>query len=195
MEGFQVKKDQGFVSKSVSLVRNLMKNKLIAALFMFISGLIFVITPDGTDMNGIARIIMGVVVGVALVGIITNLTAKDRKTGNIVAVILYAVALILGIILFINTGAAARILRVIFGITTLVAGATNIVETIRFHPDRDWKFYVCIVAAVLQAVLGIVMIVASVEFSSLVRRIAGGAMVFSGLVNMFVVYQIRSAAK
>jgi len=113
----------------LSKVDIVMRNGLIIALFLIIDGINFILNPEAT-IEGMARNIILLALIAALSIFVANLTAKTR---NRKTVILSAIVVAIGIILFIFPGLIAAYIQIILAVFIIYNGVSNIAKALNLN--------------------------------------------------------------
>ncbi len=113
----------------LSKVDIVMRNGLIVALFLIIDGINFILNPEAT-IEGMARNIILLALIAALSIFVANLTAKTR---NKKTVILSAIVVVIGIILFIFPSLIAAYIQIILAVFIIYNGVSNIAKALNLN--------------------------------------------------------------
>jgi len=168
-------------------------NRLIFAIGALIIGVILLIWP-GASLMIIGRCIGGVL---AVGGIVAAfLFWKDHEAmSRTLLLVMAAVMLICGIVIILHPDELVKLIPTIMGVLAVMSGVINIGETILLNRRKYGKWWISLIVAALKIGAGVFVIRNAFDLVSIITRIAGGVMVFSGCSDLWVLSRLAYAEK
>ncbi|MCM1039361.1 MAG: DUF308 domain-containing protein [Ruminococcus sp.] len=143
-------------------MKKILHNEVVSSLIMIILGIILMVWP-GETMD-IACMVIGC--GLIIAGVIglAVLFIRRKKNGeeniskdSVITTLKSVIIIIVGIVLIAKMKTVVSILPFIMGILIIVNSAVNIMQTI-LNKDQNSKWIVSLIASLVTAIIGILMI-------------------------------------
>ena len=112
-----------------------------------------------------------------------------------VLLIMAAVMLICGVVIFLHPEDLVRLIPTIMGILVLISGLINLGETFFLTRGRYNKWWASLIVAIATIAAGIFLIRNAFNLASLITRIAGGILIFDGISDLWVISRITKVSK
>lgn len=183
-----------FITKPISWIKALRRNKIIGALFLLVQGLFFVMKP-GTDMTGFARIVGILVIVAAAVSIISYFADKDKSSLSTWTVVLCFLLIGMSIVGLMYLDSFGKALRYIMGAVVIFSGASNILGAVRLEEKKGAQLAVSLAAGVIQLGFGVGLIAAPIEVSTIMKRYMGIVLVLNALIDLWFIYRMSAVIK
>ena len=112
-----------------------------------------------------------------------------------VLLIMAAVMLICGVVIFLHPDDLVRLIPTIMGILVLISGLINLGETFMLTRSKYNKWWASLIVAIATIAAGIFLIRNAFNLASLITRIAGGILILDGISDLWVVSRVSKAHK
>lgn len=112
-----------------------------------------------------------------------------------ILLIMAAVMLICGIVIFLHPDDLVRLIPTIMGILVLISGLINLGETFMLTRSKYNKWWASLIVAIATIAAGIFLIRNAFNLASLITRIAGGILIFDGISDLWVISRVSKAHK
>ncbi len=112
-----------------------------------------------------------------------------------VLLIMAAVMLICGVVIFLHPEDLVRLIPTIMGILVLISGLINLGETFMLTRSKYNKWWASLIVAIATIAAGIFLIRNAFNLASLITRIAGGILIFDGVSDLWVISRISKVSK
>ena len=112
-----------------------------------------------------------------------------------ILLIMAAVMLICGVVIFLHPDDLVRLIPTIMGILVLISGLINLGETFLLTRSKYNKWWVSLIVAIATIAAGIFLIRNAFNLASLITRIAGGILIFDGVSDLWVISRLSKAHK
>ena len=112
-----------------------------------------------------------------------------------VLLIMAAVMLICGVVIFLHPEDLVRLIPTIMGILVLISGLINLGETFMLTRSKYNKWWASLIVAIATIAAGIFLIRNAFNLASLITRIAGGILIFDGVYDLWVISRISKVSK
>ena len=168
-------------------------NRLIFAIGALIIGIILLIWP-GASLMIIGRCIGAVLAAGGIVA--AFLFWKDHEAmSRTLLLVMAAVMLICGIVIILHPDELVKLIPTIMGVLAVMSGLINIGETFLLNRRKYGKWWISLIVAALKVAAGIFVIRNAFSLVSIITRLAGGVMVFSGCSDLWVLSRLAYAEK
>ena len=112
-----------------------------------------------------------------------------------ILLIMAAVMLICGVVIFLHPDDLVRLIPTIMGILVLISGLINLGETFMLTRSKYNKWWASLIVAIATIAAGIFLIRNAFNLASLITRIAGGILIFDGISDLWVISRVSKAHK
>ena len=170
-------------------------NFFIDAIILVVVGLILVFLP-GTTLTILTKAIgvLILVAGIASVasGIIKkeqNMLARNSSLG------MGLIVSVVGLWILINPHFFESIIPIIAGVIILFSGLMNLGEAISLSSSKYSNWWVALILAVLTILVGAFLLFRPVIALSYVVQLIGGALIYNGISNLWIVSRIHKVDK
>ena len=180
--------------KTVARFRSLRRNAVLSALFLLIQGIFFIARPN-TDPTGTGKLIAALLIIAGAGSIVSYLVAKDRTLVGTLMMVLSCVVVIAGILLYIHSDTMVQILRYAVALMVAASGAAGIIEAVKLGKSKRWQFIVGLIVGIFLVGLGVAMLVASIEVSTIMKRALGFVFVLGAIVQLVSAVQMTETIK
>ena len=164
--------------------KNLKNGAYILAIGYILVGIAAIAIPD--DLLKVFGYIVGGACIVAGAVFVINYLIRDVKTNFFRNDFLHGlVAIVVGIVIILKVELVVSLIPLALGIMVIISGCTklqNVIDLKRMNSDR---WIPMLVVAVLNLILGAVLVANPFESATLFLRILGIGLVFSGLTDLF----------
>ena len=168
-------------------------NRLIFAIGALIIGIILLIWP-GASLMIIGRCIGAVLAAGGIVA--AFLFWKDHEAmSRTLLLVMAAVMLICGIVIILHPDELVKLIPTIMGVLAVMSGLINIGETFLLNRKKYGKWWISLIVAALKIAAGVFVIRNAFSLVSIITRLAGGVMVFSGCSDLWVLSRLAYAEK
>ena len=168
-------------------------NRLIFAIGALIIGIILLIWP-GASLMIIGRCIGAVLAAGGIVA--AFLFWKDHEAmSRTLLLVMAAVMLICGIVIILHPDELVKLIPTIMGVLAMMSGLINIGETFLLNRKKYGKWWISLIVAALKIAAGVFVIRNAFSLVSIITRLAGGVMVFSGCSDLWVLSRLAYAEK
>ena len=166
-------------------------NRLIFAIGALIIGIILLIWP-GASLMIIGRCIGAVLAAGGIVA--AFLFWKDHEAmSRTLLLVMAAVMLICGIVIILHPDELVKLIPTIMGVLAVMSGLINIGETFLLNRKKYGKWWISLIVAALKIAAGVFVIRNAFSLVSIITRLAGGVMVFSGCSDLWVLSRLAYA--
>ena len=167
-------------------------NRIIFAAGALIIGLILLIWPS-TSLMVMAKCIGALLAAGGLAA--AYFYYKDHDTVlKSVLLIMAAIMLICGIVIFIHPDELVKLIPTIAGVLVIISGLINLGETFLLNRQKYGRWWVSLIVSVLTIAAGLFVVSKAFSLASLITRIAGGVLVFDGLSDLWVTSRLSASA-
>lgn len=166
---------------------------LLSAALCLALGVIIMIWPD-TATIVLARMIGAVLVIRGAAHCLDYFRNRDRAPGRL-GLASGAVLFALGALLLIRPPVMAQLMAFLIGAILLMHGLEDVKFGLESKGFGDENWWTCILASAVTIALGIVIIWQYFKVASIATWLMGGALVFDGLSDIFVVIKVVRAMK
>ncbi|MBE5860873.1 MAG: hypothetical protein E7301_12245 [Butyrivibrio sp.] len=170
-------------------------NFFIDAIILVVVGLILVFLP-GTTLTILTKAIgvLILVAGIASVasGIIKkeqNMLTRNSSLG------MGLIVSVVGLWILINPHFFESIIPIIAGVIILFSGLMNLGEAISLSSSKYSNWWVALILAVLTILVGAFLLFRPVIALSYVVQLIGGALIYNGISNLWIVSRIHKVDK
>lgn len=146
-------------------------------------GVFFVLHPGDTAVAA-ARIIGAALVVLGAIGLINQILKKQDK--SVIAIIVYAVEAVFGVIVLASPGFVISLYNVIFGLIVAAYGLSDLLSAMRMKKLGLGSWTAALVLAIISVVLGIVIICNPFGTVSLLVRVTGIVLIYKAVSGMFI---------
>ena len=168
-------------------------NRLIFAIGALIIGIILLIWP-GASLMIIGRCIGAVLAAGGIVA--AFLFWKDHEAmSRTLLLVMAAVMLICGIVIILHPDELVKLIPTIMGVLAMMSGLINIGETFLLNRKKYGKWWISLIVTALKIAAGVFVIRNAFSLVSIITRLAGGVMVFSGCSDLWVLSRLAYAEK
>ena len=168
-------------------------DRIIFAVGALVIGIILLVWPSTS------LLIMGKCIGAFLAGggiVAAFMFFQDHESVmKSVLLIMAAVMLICGIVIFLHPDDLVKLIPTIMGILVLISGLINLGETFLLTRSKYSKWWVSLIVSIITIAAGIFLIRNAFNLASLITRIAGGILIFDGVSDLWVISRISKAQK
>ena len=182
------------ISKTISWINEVKKNKIIAAILLLVQGILFIVRPQ----SGPEKVARSIAV-FALVGCAAYLTeffaAKDKKSRSKVRVILAVVLAIAAIVVAAKPGLVSGIVIYAIAVLAIINGIVNTWQLFRLSREMDAKKAVGLVINVLSVGLGISLIFTGKNAAEVMTRFVGIILIVNALTDLWTYFLMRMKLK
>ncbi len=179
----------------MSFFFNLKTNFLVDAILLIVIGLVLIFLP-GTTLTLLTKVIGGLVLFAGIVAIISGILSKKQnvfaKNGSLVAGIVIAVV---GIWILLNPHVFESIIPVIAGVIVVFSGIANLGVAIPLGKNNYGNWWIALILAVLTILVGAFLLFRPLTALSYVVQIIGGALVYNGASNLWIVSRMHKVEK
>ena len=135
----------------------------------------------------------------AIIQTVDGYILKPKLFGDSLGVsgllIMAAVMLICGVVIFLHPDDLVRLIPTIMGILVLISGLINLGETFMLTRSKYNKWWASLIVAIATIAAGIFLIRNAFNLASLITRIAGGILIFDGISDLWVISRVSKAHK
>lgn len=170
-------------------MQNIIKNKLISSIVFLILGVLLLIAPS-TMLELFVRIIGCVLLAAGLVRLIAYFVTKKEDRVPL-SLILGVAAAAIGVFFVAAPSVVTGILAYVFGAIMILVSLLDLVIAVRLPANK----FVAVLLALLELVLGVLIVVNPHAFASFMTRLIGGALIFESIVGIVTVILARKTAK
>ena len=168
-------------------------DRIIFAVGALVIGIILLVWPSTS------LLIMGKCLGAFLAGggiVAAFMFFQDHESVmKSVLLIMAAVMLICGSVIFLQPDDLVKLIPTIMGILVLISGLINLGETFLLTRSKYSKWWVSLIVSIITIAAGIFLIRNAFNLASLITRIAGGILIFDGVSDLWVISRISKAQK
>ena len=163
-------------------LKSFRNDRIIFAAGAIVLGVVLLVWPSTS------LLIMGKCIGALLaaggLAAVFMFFRKHESALKSILLIMAAVMLICGVVIFLHPDDLVRLIPTIMGILVLLGGLINLGET-----------WASLIVAIATIAAGIFLIRNAFNLASLITRIAGGILVFDGVSDLWVVSRISKVSK
>ena len=179
--------------RGTEIMSSFKTNRLIFAIGALIIGIILLIWP-GASLMIIGRCIGAVLAAGGIVA--AFLFWKDHEAmSRTLLLVMAAVMLICGIVIILHPDELVKLIPTIMGVLAVMSGLINIGETFLLNRKKYGKWWISLIVAALKIAAGVFVIRNAFSLVSIITRLAGGVMVFSGCSDLWVLSRLAYAEK
>ena len=121
---------------------------------------------------------------------------KDHEAmSRTLLLVMAAVMLICGIVIILHPDELVKLIPTIMGVLAVMSGLINIGETFLLNRKKYGKWWISLIVAALKIAAGVFVIRNAFSLVSIITRLAGGVMVFSGCSDLWVLSRLAYAEK
>lgn len=168
-------------------------DRIVFAVGALVIGVILLVWPS-TSLLIMAKCIGAFLAGGGLVAAFMFFRDHDSAFKSVLLV-MAAVMLICGIVIFFHPDDLVRLIPTIMGILVLLSGLINLGETFLLTRSKYSKWWISLIVAIATIGAGIFLIRNAFNLASLITRIAGGVLIFDGLSDLWVISRISRTVK
>ena len=167
-------------------------NRVIFSACAIVLGIVLLIWPERS------LFIISKCIGVFLAGgglAAAYMYYRDHDSAvKSVLLVLAAVMLICGVVIFMHPEELIKLIPTIVGILVMISGLINLGETFILSRNKYGKWWISLIIAVITIVLGVFIINKAFSLAALITRIAGGVLIFDGASHIWVISRISKTA-
>ena len=167
-------------------------NRVIFSACAIVLGIVLLIWPERS------LFIISKCIGVFLAGgglAAAYMYYRDHDSAvRSVLLVLAAVMLICGAVIFMHPEELIKLIPTIVGILVMISGLINLGETFILSRNKYGKWWISLIIAVITIVLGVFIINKAFSLAALITRIAGGVLIFDGASHIWVISRISKTA-
>jgi len=182
------------VIRTAKWAMNMMRNKIIVTLFMIITGISFIVAPQG-NMDGTVRLAAVVVIAAAAINILIRMIPKDRSKLDIFLSFLNLVLIVLGVICLIIPSLIEPFVRTFVAVVTILTNLVSIFELFKLENKKSLRFIIGVFASVIMIGLGVTMIIAGEEKIAAMQQGVGIFLILNALVNLWPIIRLHFEAR
>ncbi len=174
-------------------LKSFRNDRIIFAAGAIVLGVVLLVWPSTS------LLIMGKCIGALLaaggLAAVFMFFRKHESALKSILLIMAAVMLICGVVIFLHPDNLVRLIPTIMGILVLLGGLINLGETFMLTRSKYSKWWASLIVAIATIAAGIFLIRNAFNLASLITRIAGGILVFDGVSDLWVVSRISKVSK
>ena len=110
-----------------------------------------------------------------------------------VLLIMAAVMLICGIVIFIHPEELVKLIPTIIGVLVVLSGLLNLGETFVLNRQKYGRWWISLIVSIITIAAGLFVVSRAFSLASLITRIAGGVLVFDGLSDFWVISRMSAS--
>ena len=168
-------------------------DRIIFAAGAILLGIVLLVWPSAS------LLIMGKCIGAILaaggLAAVFMFFKNHESAMKSVLLIMAAVMLICGVVIFLHPEDLVRLIPTIMGILVLISGLINLGETFMLTRSKYNKWWASLIVAIATIAAGIFLIRNAFNLASLITRIAGGILIFDGVSDLWVISRISKVSK
>ena len=168
-------------------------NRVIFSACAIVLGIVLLIWPERS------LFIISKCIGVFLAGgglAAAYMYYRDHDSAvRSVLLVLAAVMLICGAVIFMHPEELIKLIPTIVGILVMISGLINIGETFILSRSKYGRWWISLIIAIITIAAGIFIINKAFSLAAFITRIAGGVLIFDGLTDLWVVSRLYKASK
>jgi uncharacterized membrane protein HdeD (DUF308 family) len=170
-------------------------NFFVNAVILVVVGMVLIFLP-GTTLNILTKAI-GILIAIAgVVAVVNGFIAKEQnlitKNSSLGFGIIIAVV---GIWMVMNPTFFEKIIPVIAGVIMLFSGAMNLGEALSLGKSKYNRWWVALILAVITVGMGAFLLLRPLESIGYVVKLIGGALVYNGVSNLWIISRIHKVDK
>ncbi len=179
----------------MGIFSRLKTNFFVNAVILVVVGMVLIFLP-GTTLNILTKAI-GILIAIAgVVAVVNGLIAKEQnliaKNSSLGFGIIIAVV---GIWMVMNPTFFEKIIPVIAGVIMLFSGAMNLGEALSLGKSKYNRWWVALILAVITVGMGAFLLLRPLESIGYVVQLIGGALVYNGVSNLWIISRIHKVDK
>lgn len=187
-------KTGAIISSTVAWVKEVRKNKIIAAILLLIQGILFIIKPQSGPEKVARSVAIFVLVG-CTVYLVEFLAAKDKEKRSKLRVALAAVVAVAAIVVAAKPGLVSKIVIYAIAVLAIINGIVNLIQAFKLNRKVDGSKIAGIIINVLTVGFGIALLFTGRNGSDMMTRIVGVVLVFNAASDLWTCLQMHMALK
>ena len=167
-----------------------MKSKtgsFLSLAIMLVVGVIFLAHPGDTLITA-ARIIGVALIVIGAIGIASQVLRKDNK--SLVAIVVYAVEVVAGIIIMSSPAFVISLFPIIIGLIVVIYGVSDILASLQMKKRGMDSWKIGIIFAVISVILGILILCHPFGIAANIVRVIGIVLVYKAITGMFIRFKL-----
>lgn len=175
------------------LMKNYTANRLVFCIGAIVIGSVFLIWP-GKSLLLLAKCV-GIVLAAGGIMAAVLYIQDHADVWKIILLILGAIMLICGIVIFLHPDDLVKLIPTIMGVLVIISGVVNLGETLTLTRKHYARWWLSLLVALITIGLGVLLITKAFGIAAVITRVIGGVLVFDGLSDLWVVSRVSKAMK
>lgn len=177
------------VVSTMKRVRSLLQNKIVAALVMLITGILYIAAPK-ENMIGTVHVIAVILALAGLVNLIIRLTFTEKTAFDYALMVTDGLLILAGILTYIYAPAVEPYIRYVVGAVLILNNLSNLAATLKLKDKNRFRFYISLVAAIVMIGFGVALIAASGAKIQVFQQSIGVFLIVNALTNLWYIVQL-----
>lgn len=191
---FRVNGQNGKYAKYSKYVNKIKNNSILLAIIMIIYGIVLIIWPQ-LNADIIAYIISSIIIIAGAISLVKYFRRGAEKQFYKIEQVLGVIALIIGIILFLNVGIIESFIPFVLGIFVLSSGISKLQNALDLKRMNYSNWKLVMVMAVINLLFGIILVFQPLWIVSTLFRLIGIALVYCGVSDLITHFMYGKGSK